>query len=283
MIEPLPRPQAPKPEKSPLHHRGHPIRAIAVDIDGTLTDMQRRLDWDAVIALRAAEQAGIPVILATGNVIPAVKTIQHCIGTTGPIVCENGGTLYWELPSGPRDPVQIHREVVQSRDEADEVVKELQNRGHTPRYISSDPWRESEAALELSSIDDDTVRNVIKEMGKDQLYVVSTGFACHILNRSIDKLNGLHKALDWLNRHDIRFGRNGDRPGAAPTLSPSDVISIGDSMNDKEMLEGCGVGVALANAPQALKDIADIVTKHKHGAGVREVLEQLGLDTGKVQ
>ena len=42
-------------------------KVVAVDIDGTLTDENKRLNTDAVLALRRLEGAGIPVILATGN------------------------------------------------------------------------------------------------------------------------------------------------------------------------------------------------------------------------
>lgn len=280
MIEPLARYPAPRTQETPLRHGDHPIRAIAIDIDGTLTDMQRRLDWDGVLALRAAEQAGIPVILATGNVIPATKTIQHCIGTTGPIVCENGGTVYWELPGAPGEATATYREILQTRDQPDTVVQELIRRGHTPRYISSDPWRESEAALELGSIDEDTVRGAVVDMGLDDLYVVATGFACHILHKHVDKRVGIERALQWLNEHDTRFRGNGAHPPTPITLDQ--VIAIGDSMNDKEMIQGCGVGAALIHAPKALRDVADIVSTKNHGAGVREVLEGLGLDTGRV-
>ena len=39
-------------------------RAVAIDIDGTITDENKKLHTGAIKALRALEQAGIPVILA---------------------------------------------------------------------------------------------------------------------------------------------------------------------------------------------------------------------------
>ena len=43
-------------------------KAIAVDIDGTITDYNKKLHLEAIESLRRLEEAGIPVILATGNV-----------------------------------------------------------------------------------------------------------------------------------------------------------------------------------------------------------------------
>ena len=43
-------------------------KAVAVDIDGTITDSNKKIHLGAIAALRRLEEAGIPVILATGNV-----------------------------------------------------------------------------------------------------------------------------------------------------------------------------------------------------------------------
>lgn len=241
--------------------------------------MARRLDWNAVVALREAEAAGIPVLMATGNVIPVSKTIGHCIGTTGPHVCENGGVLYWELPDPDTGGLKILRKVLHDRKDPDRVVKELERNGYDPRPISSDPWRESETALELATTRKEDVERVVTAMGLDHLYVVTTGFACHILHRGINKFEGTQKAVDWINEHDPRF--NPDHPQGhenATPLSVEEVLGIGDSPNDHELLLYCGVGAAVADAPDALKQVADIVADRSHGSGVREVLSRLGLE-----
>ena len=43
-------------------------KAVAVDIDGTITDYNKKLHLEAIESLRRLEDAGIPVILSTGNV-----------------------------------------------------------------------------------------------------------------------------------------------------------------------------------------------------------------------
>ena len=45
------------------------IEAIAVDIDGTITDDKRQICISAIETLRKAEKAGIPTIIVTGNVV----------------------------------------------------------------------------------------------------------------------------------------------------------------------------------------------------------------------
>ncbi|GAF06073.1 hydrolase [Paenibacillus pini JCM 16418] len=57
----------------------------------------------------------------------------------------------------------------------------------------------------------------------------------------------------------------------------SQTIAIGDSWNDHEMLEAAGLGVAMGNAIQALKDIADYVTLSNNDDGVKAAIEKFVL------
>jgi hydroxymethylpyrimidine pyrophosphatase-like HAD family hydrolase len=67
---------------------------VVTDIDGTLTDGHRHLDFEAASLLRTLERDGTRVILATGNVLPVALAVHRSIGLSGPIVAENGGLLY---------------------------------------------------------------------------------------------------------------------------------------------------------------------------------------------
>lgn len=69
------------------------IKAIAVDIDGTITDSDRRICISAIEAIRAAEKIGIPTIIVTGNIFFYATATATLIGTTGGIVAENGGVI----------------------------------------------------------------------------------------------------------------------------------------------------------------------------------------------
>ena len=58
----------------------------------------------------------------------------------------------------------------------------------------------------------------------------------------------------------------------------SEVIAIGDSWNDREMLQKAGLGVAMENAVPALKEIADFITLSNNEEGVKHVVEQFVLN-----
>jgi len=52
-------------------------------------------------------------------------------------------------------------------------------------------------------------------------------------------------------------------------------VAVGDGFNDSEMLVWAGVGIAMGQAPQGVKDLADTVTESVYADGTVLVLEQL--------
>ena len=72
------------------------IEAIAVDIDGTITDEKRQICISAIEALRKAEAKGIPTIIVTGNVVNYAYATEVLIGCSGGLVAENGGVVFKE-------------------------------------------------------------------------------------------------------------------------------------------------------------------------------------------
>ncbi|EQD49531.1 phosphoglycolate phosphatase, partial [mine drainage metagenome] len=63
-------PRIPSARRPATDRSRPPIRVLVTDVDGTLTDRSRRLDPAAVAAIRAVEDRGLSVVLATGNVLP---------------------------------------------------------------------------------------------------------------------------------------------------------------------------------------------------------------------
>lgn len=217
------------------------IKALVIDIDGTLTDEARLISTKAIECIRALEGREIKVMLASGNVLPIMLGVSRLIGATGPLIAENGGIVYYEgktkILGDSRVPLRAY--------------EFLKQRMHVKRLIT-DRWRMTEVAIE----DDDVEK--VKELLKDwDLKVESTGFAIHLMSKGIDKFNGVRYACKLLQ------------------ISPKQVMAIGDSDNDIEMIRNCGIGVAVGNATNRLKENADYVTESSNGDGVVEAIEEV--------
>lgn len=69
------------------------IKAVVVDIDGTITDSKRMIQPQGIEALRQVQQKGVAVMLSSGNVLPITFGLSIFIGLKGPVIAENGGVV----------------------------------------------------------------------------------------------------------------------------------------------------------------------------------------------
>lgn len=92
---------------------------------------------------------------------------------------------------------------------------------------------------------------------------VIPGIWCDVMEPEVSKVLGMQKVLDY-------YGCTMD-----------DVIAFGDSMNDYEILCAAGYSVAMGNAADKLKEIADLVTDDVDRDGIAKALEKICRDTGK--
>lgn len=222
------------------------VRAIAVDIDGTLTDYSRKVSCEAIQALRRQVDGGITVMLVTGNVLPIAYALCHYLGFNGPVIAENGG-----LVSRGTEVVSLS-----SREEPLRAYEHLVTQIKAER-IFSDRWRETEVAIR-SKYDLEEIRGHLR--GFD-VKVVTTGWAHHIMHKNTDKATGLKYVLDhWLG------------------IGMDEVAAIGDSDNDVNMIRCSGFGITLSNGSEICKQNADFISSKPHGEGIVEALEWLGLE-----
>lgn len=220
------------------------VRALAVDVDGTLTDDSRRVSLDAVAALRDVQDSGVPVMLASGNVLPVAYALSNYLGLTGPIVAENGGIVCYNQKVWVLGRPELPRR----------AYEHLLTKMPAERLFT-DRWRETEIGLRRD-VDLGAVREALE--GWD-VEVQTTGWAVHIMEKGMNKLVGLRKACELL---------------AVPL---EDVAAIGDSDNDEAMVRECGWGVAVGNAFEGTKRAASYVASGRDGTGVVEGLVWLGL------
>jgi phosphoglycolate phosphatase len=223
------------------------LKALVIDIDGTLTDEQRQLDLRAAAAIR---ELTVPVILASGNVLGFVKCAAKLIGTSDIMIAENGGVV----SMGFDGPVYVGG----NKARCQEVLGILGE--HFDLEELDGLERRSELALRRN-FDIDAARQVLVDGNIRGIELVDTGFAVHIKTVDVNKGTALVMIAEMMG------------------LNTGDFVAIGDSANDIEMIRTAGLGVAVGNAHPALKDVADLVTTGKYGAGVVEALKNSRLYT----
>ncbi len=219
------------------------IKAVAVDVDGTLTEgLEFTLSLDAVAAIRKLERAGIRVILVSGNSKLIVLSLKRYIGTSMPVVFENGcgfGDFYW------------HKTVVDERmcEKSREIALKLKETSGW-RESWQNPWRICDFALNppegLSVSEKDLEKFKIDD---EDIQVKVSRHAVHISPKGCGKARGVEEVLKMYN------------------ISWDEVAAIGDAMNDKDMIMKARIGAAVGDAQEGLKRVAKIVAPYPSGKG----------------
>ncbi len=217
------------------------LKAVALDVDGTITDETRRVCVNAVNAIYRAENGGIPIIFVTGNVLCVAKALSIFLGTTGGLVAENGGVI----------ESQGRNKILGNVKECEDAYEFLKSKFDVTRRVLSDD-RVSEVAIERT-LPVELVRESVKDFN---VVVYDSKFAIHLTDPLVDKGSSLEMVCSDLG------------------LKTDEILAIGDGENDIEFLRVAGVKVAVNNADENLKDIADYITVKPYGDGVAEAMER---------
>ncbi|NYT02423.1 MAG: phosphoglycolate phosphatase [Methanosarcinales archaeon] len=215
------------------------IRAMALDIDGTLTDMSRRMDPASLSALYRLK---VPVVLATGNTHCFTRAISIMLGSHH-FVAENGGVI----------SIHDRMEMLASREPCDRAFQILQEnfevQAFDSRYRLTDLVLKNDFDLELAG-------RILQDAGLP-VELVDTGFAVHIKNRSVSKATGLKRVSEILDIPMHQF------------------VAVGDSYSDIPMMEVAGYAAAVANAREEVKAVCDYVSAGPFGQGFAGIVEHL--------
>lgn len=210
------------------------------DIDGTLTDMQRRISVEAIMAIR---KLPIPVVLASGNVICFMRAASKLIGASEAMIGENGGVVQIGYDSRPVVFADI--------EECRRAAAFLQRRFPGLEQLDA-RYRLSELAFRRT-VDANELRAAL-DREYPALEVVDTKFALHLKHKSVNKGTGLVNVASMMGFKTEEFA------------------ALGDSANDLPMFEAAGLGLAVGNAVPELKDVADYVAVKPYGEGAAEAL-----------
>ncbi|NLD68932.1 MAG: HAD-IIB family hydrolase, partial [Limnobacter sp.] len=213
--------------------------AFATDYDGTLAH-HGAVDEPTLAGLERLRESGRKLLMVTGRELPDLQRVFDRLDLFDVVVAENGALLYFP---------QSQEERPLAAEPPAELVAALEARGVSPLSVGRGivaTWEPHET----------TVLECIRELGLEWQIIFNKG-AVMVLPPGVNKATGLAAALDELG------------------LSPLNVVAIGDAENDNAFLKASGCAVAVANALDAVKQTADLVTRADHGTGVVEAIDAL--------
>lgn len=271
-------------------NRQLPFRAIALDLDGTLTNHDKVVTPKTREALLQAESKGAIIILASGRPTYGIVPVAECLELEkrgGYILSYNGGNIVNAKTDEklfsqflPDTVIPILYQYAKEKNHAllgyagNEIITEMPDEEYVKEEsrINKMNIRQVDNLLEalephptkLLMTGDPTdmlkaEEELVEILGEKMDIFRSAPFFLELVPKGIDKAQSLRRLLAKLN------------------LTPADLMAFGDGYNDLSMLKLAGVGVAMANAAPEVRADADYVTLSNEEDGVAAALEHFGM------
>ncbi|RPE42521.1 hypothetical protein EDD90_5655 [Streptomyces sp. Ag109_O5-1] len=260
-----------------------PYGLIATDLDGTLLRSDESISGRTRDALAAAAAAGAAHIVVTGRAVPWTRHILDDLGYEGLAVCGQGAQVYDAGSHRLLTSVTLDRKLAgialakieaetgplrlaASRDGLDGDV--LIGPGYavsgslpaTPFTDVADLWAAplNKIYIQHPELSDDELAQVARQAAGGFVTVAMAGEGIvELLPLGLSKATGLSLAARRLG------------------LKAADTIAFGDMPNDIPMFAWAARGVAMANAHEELRAVADEVTSSNEEDGIAVVVERL--------
>jgi hydroxymethylpyrimidine pyrophosphatase-like HAD family hydrolase len=266
------------------------VRLISVDLDGTLFRSDRTPASEGVQLSQSARRAGVLVVINTTRNIGSVRKLCRAWDFNDPVICTNGAQIF-ASPGGPvwasyTIPMVVARSVARLADDNGwEVSTSVGNRSYLrqrpgqPLGLVERPTSVGSAGrqdLPQSEIVPTNEEALVAEpvrmlLHEPEAIVAARGLAAQFpqdcRTETYYKPDGRVHSLCVLAREADK-GTALEFVGRKLEIPLAQTLAIGDNPNDMPMFAAAGVGVAMGNAPPAVKAAATVVGPSNDDEGV---------------
>lgn len=261
-------------------------KMVAIDMDGTLLRPDHTISERTKKTIQKAKDKGIKIVLASGRPLEGLKKYlkeldliseeDYVLGFNGALVQNTktkkiikrnvlkGNDLAYLYSISKKLGVNIHAftqegcitPVMNKYSELEGTMNEI------PVTVTEfNNIKKQEDIIKVMMVDepeilDKAIENLPSDVYEKYTVVKSAPYFLEFLNKDANKGEGVKALANHLN------------------ISPKEIICIGDAGNDVHMIEFAGLGVAMGNAFEEVKEIADYITKSNENDGVAKVIEK---------
>ena len=268
------------------------IKLVAIDLDGTLLTSDKKVTENTIKTLKKVIEQGIIVVIATGRPILGLDTVIQEVPRSPYILTTNGARIV-NIETGevmlerliPHEVVLEIFDVLRKYD----CVKEIFYKGQG--FVSTEDFER----IHLYHIKPEMIeyfqrtRKPIPDLIEYIKETKGNGDKAQAIFRDMKVREQVWKELQDLGKlnltdslsYNIEINAKGVEKGSSLKflveklgILQEEVMALGDGSNDVRMLEYAGMGVAMGNAREEIKRVANVVTASNDDEGVAKALEQ---------
>lgn len=275
-----------------LRQAAKKIRLVALDLDGSCLNSGKIVTERTKAAIRGLIRKGIEVVPATGrefaglreNVI-GVNGIRYVISGNGAVVTDGAdgrrlkeSLIPYRMAASLADELLIRETFVYLHQKDEESMHRIACRFEKliEDCQKERDWPDNVPVLKSG------LGDFIRKKGHDIVMLGAyfrgfDGFSVfrELLKRSYPEIRGYRVDQSTMEFISPQAGKEKALLYLCHHLQilPNQVCAFGDHENDIEMLRMAGIGIAMGNALQSVKQAADTVTKNNDDEGVAEFCE----------
>lgn len=285
-------------------------KLVAVDLDGTMLNEYGIVTENTKKIIKKTIEKGTDVIIASGRPIDSIKTIAKEIGSENYFIAGNGSLIY----DIKKDEIIYEKfltkqkvlEIVQICENnsisyniyTEETIIAKQLKYNVLYYYKENLKKEEKNKTNITLVDN--IEEYIRKSKNEKFLKITI---CDnnrlIFNSVIRKLKKISNIdiLDvcHMSRKTIKQGtedvtieyyyteismKDVNKWNAIQYLinklniKKEEVIAIGDNINDREMIENAGIGIAMGQSTPQITELADYVTENNKNEGVKKAIER---------
>ena len=256
------------------------IKLIALDLDGTLLDSQKRLSSRNERVLKECIRRGIWIVPCTGRIWFGVPDFIRSFPGIRYAITTNGAVVEDVIESKILDERKL------TWQQAAELL-ELAKKFHTMYDVYTDGHAFGEERF-LNHMEDFGIESALQKMVRDTREAVPDVEERSRARAALEARGDVLVSSSFPNNLEINAigASKGEailRLAAHLGIRPEETMGFGDGENDISMIRMAGVGVAMGNGAENLKAEADYITGINDEDGVAQAIEMLVLGCTETQ
>ncbi len=271
-----------------MDYRFNKIKAIFLDIDGTITTTDKQITGYTKEIIGKLKQKDIYAVLCSGRTNSYVYNLSKKINASKYEISSNGAYVYnyeddKDIFISVMDLKKIEKLWRYCEKEEAEILINCKNK----RYANSTAFRrfsrEAVKIRNLTVLKNEKITQIVietktEEKSNEIKKLIEQEEGIRIANYGkVRRMEDKQKRIEYffdINNEGINKGIGIEQLISFLGIKKEETICFGDSVNDYNMFEKCGIGVAMGNARQELKDMSDYVALSNDEDGVAKFIEK---------